>query len=828
MTASTSESSASLIICLPSFSSPSIAGHDCFSGSSPRALKICCRFATCCCVSRWCCCRSRCSFGSEASSWRFSSISRMVSSIVRAAPSLWTNSSCGVSMLAIRPPFVVDAGPLPGRRRAKRLPAPTARKLRAPLASGAVDRLSARPWIPIAALWLGLGGILAILTTRVVDWYVMTDEMLYERLAISIAQLHSPLPHIHGELIGNVNQLYPLLLAPLFDGTLVPSGLRDAHVLNAFVMSSAAIPAFLLARRVTNGSRLSYVVAVLTVCLPWIVLASFVMTESVAYPAFLWAILALHNAAIAPRARNDALLLVAIGVAILARTQFAVLLAIVPVALLLDRPAPRRVVSAHRLLAAAYAVLAVVGIVLAATGNLSRALGTYSVTAQGNVAPSGMPRSLLEHIAPLGLGTGIVPFVLGVAWLLASVVQERTRAQRAFASITGVAVVVLLLEVTSYDLRFGAGRLHDRYLFYVVPLLLIAFVAMLLELTWPRWAIVVGGALLALAFAVMPVISYGKFNVDSPVAFLNEALLGIAGSKSGVQLLLSFTTIVAMLLLLAGRRVAIVLAVVAIAAAPVQAAAAFTRLFGHDGTSGRPLTLDQSVVFDWIDRKAGSGRTVAMIPYPFLYGNYWENVAYWWNVEFWNSSIRRAVVYDGAFTGTPETFPKTVLTFNRKTGRANLSPSRDVAQAVAETRFRLAGTVLGEDRGVDLIQAERPWRAQWLAYDLYRDGWTIPRVDGTIRVFATPAQTAPEHRYLTVSVRAPNDAGRRVVRLRSNASSWSARVGEQPVSKQLALCVPADGYADVRVRAPRYSPIYGDPRSEGSFVSYARSGGVLV
>jgi hypothetical protein len=670
--------------------------------------------------------------------------------------------------------------------------------------------------------------VLGILTSRVADWYVMTDELLYERLAISVGQLHSPLPHIHGELIGNVNQLYPLLLAPLFDGALVPSGLRDAHLLNAFVMSSAAIPAFLMARRVTNGSRLSYVVAVLTVCLPWIVLASFVMTEAVAYPAFLWAILALHNAAIAPRARNDALLLLAIGVAILARTQFAVLLAIVPLALLLDRPAPRRVASEHRLLTGAYAVLAVAAIVLAATGNLSRALGTYSVTARGNVAPSGMPRSLLEHIAPLGLGIGIVPFVLGCAWLLASVVQERTRVQRAFASIAAVAVVALLLEVTSYDLRFGAGRLHDRYLFYVVPLVLVAFVAMLLERTWPRWTIVAAGALLALAFAFVPVISYGKFNVDSPVAYLNESLLGIGGSESGAQLFLSFVAIAVMLLLLAGRRVAVGLAALAIVLAPVQTGAAFTRLFEHDGTSGRPLTLDQSVVFDWLDRKVGTGGTVTMVPYPLLYGNYWENVAYWWNVEFWNESVRRAVVYDGAFTGTPETFPTTTLSFDRATGRANVSPSDYVAQAVAETRFGLAGKAIAEYRGVDLIRAERPWRAQWLALDLYRDGWTIPRVNGTIRVFAAPGQTDPERRYVTVSVRAPDGVAPRPVELSSNAASWTARVGAQPVSNQLAVCVPPAGYADVRVAAPRYSPIYGDPRSEASFVSYARSGGVLV
>jgi hypothetical protein len=691
-----------------------------------------------------------------------------------------------------------------------------------------VRRLAQRPWIPIAALWLALGGVLAVLTTAVVDWYVMTDELLYERLAISVGHGLSPLPHVHGHLIANVNQLYPLLLAPLFAGKLVPDGLRDAHILNAFVMSSAMIPAFLLARRVTNGSRLAYAVAVLTVCLPWIVLASFLMTETVAYPAFLWAMLALHNALLSPRARNDALLLVAIGVAILARTQFAVLLVIVPLAILLHHFAPRRSIAEHRVLTAAYGVIAATAVILLATGNLSRALGTYSVTAEGNIAPSGMPRSLLEHIAPLGLGVGIVPFVLGIAWLLSSLVQERTPAQRAFAAITGVAIVVLLLEVTSYDLRFGAGRLHDRYLFYVVPLLLVAFVAMLLERQWPRWTIVAGGALLALAFAFMPVVRYGKFNVDSPVAYLNEALLGIGGSKSGAQLLLSFVAIVAMLLLLAGRRVAVGLALLAVALAPVQTAAAFTRLLTHDGTSGRPITLDQSVVFDWLDRKVGRSNTVAMIPYPFLYGTYWENVAYWWNVEFWNESIRRALVYEGAFTGTPETFPTTALSFDGTTGRANVSPSRYVTQAVAETRFRLAGKVIGENRGVDLIRPERPWRAQWLAYNLYRDGWTIPRVDGTIRVFATPGQSSPERRYLTVSVRAPNDVGPRAVSLRSNAASWTGRVGAQPGSTQLALCVPPKGYADVRVTAPRFSPIYGDPRSEASFVSYARSGGVLV
>ncbi|HMI21993.1 MAG TPA: hypothetical protein VK496_03660, partial [Gaiellaceae bacterium] len=373
-------------------------------------------------------------------------------------------------------------------------------------------------WLPIGALWLVLGAGLAALTSQVADWYVMTDELLYERLAIAIGQLHSPLPHVHGELIGNVNQLYPLLLAPLFAGRLVPSGLHDAHILNAFVMSSACIPAFLLARRVMHGSRLAYAVAALSVAIPWIALSSFLMTEALAYPVFLWAVLALHNAAVSPSTRNDAILLVAVAASVFARTQFAVLLVVIPLALLLNRFSLRRLVSEHRLLAVVYAALAVVAVVLLPLGQLSRVLGTYSVTAEGNLVPSGTPRSLLEHLAVVGLGLGIVPFVLATAWLLTPFVRHRTTEERAFASVTIVTVLALLFEVTSYDLRFGAGRLHDPYLFYVVPLILIAFGAMLLERRWSRVTIIASGSLLAIAFSFLPVVSYDKFNVDSPVA----------------------------------------------------------------------------------------------------------------------------------------------------------------------------------------------------------------------------------------------------------------------------------------------------------------------
>src|SRR4029453_5770159 len=102
--------------------------------------------------------------------------------------------------------------------------------------------------------------------------------------------------------------------------------------------------------------------------------------------------------------------------------------------------------------------------------------------------------------------------------------------------------------------------------------------------------------------------------------------------------------------LMVGRRFALVVVLVGALAIPALAGGAFTRLLAHDGTTGRPNTPRQSGVFERIDPKVGADAKVTMLPYPILYGTYWENVAYWWNMEFWNASVRDAAVYEDAFT----------------------------------------------------------------------------------------------------------------------------------------------------------------------------------
>jgi hypothetical protein len=130
----------------------------------------------------------------------------------------------------------------------------------------------------IVGVALALGWILSLATARVKNWFVMTDELYYERLAVSVAQSGSLLPRLHGEVVSNVNQLYPVLISTVYGDGDVAASLEAAHRLDAFLIASTAIPVFLLARRVGVGLFLSLWVGALSVAVPWIVLSAFLLT----------------------------------------------------------------------------------------------------------------------------------------------------------------------------------------------------------------------------------------------------------------------------------------------------------------------------------------------------------------------------------------------------------------------------------------------------------------------------------------------------------------------------------------------------------------------
>jgi hypothetical protein len=688
--------------------------------------------------------------------------------------------------------------------------------------------------VPIV-LWLALGAGLAAITGRVTDWFVMTDELFYERLALSVVRLHSPLPRVHGELIANVNQLYPLILATVFRTGDVAQGLHRAHVLDAFVMSSVSVPAYLLARRVAGPMWAASFVAVLSVAVPWIVLSSFLLTEVAAYPVFLWAILAFQATVVAPSHRRDVVAAACIVLAIVARTQFAVLALALPVVIVLDRRSFRKALDEHRALALAYAAGVVVALVVIATGH--SVLGTYATTAHGNPLPLHIVSSFAQHLATIGLGLGILPFLVGGAWLASNAVRAPTRERRAFALLASVAIVLLTIEVSSFDLRFGGGGfIRDRYLLYIVPLILVAFAAALASDTWPRRSLAVPLVVLVYGFARDPLTLFDKLNVDTPVAILDNYLRDSLGGLGGARIFLIAAAVVGALLVLEGAlllrhaHLAVLMAVLTLIALPAETAYAFARLLRVDGTAGRSLTTSQANTFSWVDQTVGRNAHVTVVPYPTLPGDYWSGVAYWWDLEFWNESVDRSAWVPGQYGWTPATFPKLELHFDR-TGRASVSPPGDVVQAIGDARFHIAGTVLLNDRGVFLVQPVQPWRADWLTTGLYDDGWTKPHATARIRVFAYPGQTEDLTRSLTVYVRPPVNLPSRPFTLVSHtgnvAGTATGTASGTGAPTNVSVCVPHGGWSDIKLSTPGSSYVYGDPTSELTY-PFARHAGVQV
>jgi hypothetical protein len=679
----------------------------------------------------------------------------------------------------------------------------------------------------LVGLWLLVGTVLAVsFSGRIRDWSVMTDELLYAKLATSIAD-GSLRPSVHGAPIAVYNQLYPLLLAPLFGSLSPPDAFRVAHLVNAFVMTSAVVPAYLLARQVA-GRWWSLAVAALSILVPWMIVTGFLMTEVVAYPAFLWAVLGLQLAIADPSPRRDLIAVGALVVAVFARTQFAALAAVLPVAILAHevgyarslRGGLRAALDRHRLLAAVYGLGAVALGVAAVVGSLGRFLGVYAVTVEeGTLLPSGIWASAAKHLDAVAIGCGLLPFVVGGGWLLATAVRPRSRPEHAYATLALLTTIVLTLEVASFSVRFGDDAVRDRYLFYVVPLLLTATAA---ALSTARARDVAVGACAATAFfaATAAGLSFDTFTgvwIDSPASVLNDLLIeqsGGLGTGAFVALLGLFVGIVVVLALLFVPRMPLAVTVVSALAlfSVLTLRSEIDRVVGSTGLSGRPLAEPPGVVLDWVDSVVPADEEAALVSFPV--STAWDTTAIrWWDIEFWNRRVGRAYVGpDGNFAYTP--FPHEELVADAETGEIGADAAVGYAVvAPRDPRFQLAGQTVAENVELEVRSLERPYRLLWSTRGLHTDGWTHPNRPAYVTVYG------PGLTRVSINLRAPDSAPARYV----VSYGGERRAGTLPPgsvrTERVVACAPAEvritGTSQARLPAVQLSPTVQGTRRVG-------------
>jgi hypothetical protein len=355
---------------------------------------------------------------------------------------------------------------------------------RATLVVGAITLLAALVW----GRYMG----------RIDHWLVQTDELQFVRLAIGIGENHSLDPTLRGLPVSNWNQLYPLVLSPFYWLLDTADAFKAAHWLNALLMASTAVPAYLLAREAGASKLAGYLVAALTVCVPWMSLGDMLRDDVVAYPAFTWAVLAMQRAIVAPGPWRDALAVAGMVLAASARTQLVVLGPVFLLAIALHegvfaavapgaRPSRAEAIArvrGHWILI----VAAALGVLYKLAGGIDKVLGPYQETAgSGDLLPAGLPSNVAMHLSMVAVGIGVIPVTFALGWALGSAVRPESRERHAYAVLLLVTGGAAFVAASSFVLRNAGGNPYDRYFFYIVPLALVGMVLCINEARRRWW-----------------------------------------------------------------------------------------------------------------------------------------------------------------------------------------------------------------------------------------------------------------------------------------------------------------------------------------------------
>jgi hypothetical protein len=329
---------------------------------------------------------------------------------------------------------------------------------------------------------VGASAIIRLLLARLMQApWIVPDEIIYSELAKSIAA--GELPAIRGAQTWAFGPVYPTLLAPAWWlGADAEAAYRIALGINAFVMSLAALPAYGLARMMVT-QRKALVVAAFAVLVPSMAYTNVLMTENAFYPAFLAAAWAIARTLERPSVARQAYALAAIGLLTLIRVQgVAMMLAYAGAVALHTRlsvsPMDRRA-ALRRFAPSVYAlgvmVLTLPLVAVASGAGMLGWLGAYSGSF-GGLHPLELPGWFVVHVADLALYVAVAPFAATVVlcWLgLRRVSAEPVRLFTAIVVPTCAAMLTVVAVISaSVDVR-GHDVLNERYLFYVVPLLLV-------------------------------------------------------------------------------------------------------------------------------------------------------------------------------------------------------------------------------------------------------------------------------------------------------------------------------------------------------------------
>jgi hypothetical protein len=517
---------------------------------------------------------------------------------------------------------------------------------------------------------------------------VFNDELLYEKLSQSIAAGHGLA--IRGEHFFFPAPLAPLALSPAWLLDSMTDAYAVAKLINAALMSAAVFPAYWLARRVVRPSY-ALLTAAAAVATPAMLYHAYLMSEALAYPVFLLAVAVIVRGVEKPSLAVP----IVCALAIATRVQFLVLpLAYLAAVAVCERGRYRR----HLLPAS------LTGLLVAALVGIPGALGQY-----GEATHIGHTPGAVAHWA---LTTGsLLPFLLGLAIVPGAIFGLLLTWRRPLGVVTIVCTSLFLGQAA----LIAAGEAHrplERYLFYITPLVFLAFFSYAERGAPGRlayWLVTAVGAV-ALSLVSFPSLTgTGGFFFDAPTLSGFARAASVIGLDNA-SLLYSLAPLALGALALATRRAPHLVALVAIVISLGTGAGVYAtdRL-----TTGFTVRTFSPSPPDWLDR-SGLGETTYLV-LPNSDGFVGTSL------ESWNRDIRHVAVLDA---NAPDPFPTAVARVARD-GRLEIGGARTVVVNVTGSAIAFDGRAVAHPMGALIAyRLPRVAHVRWLADGLAPDGWT--------------------------------------------------------------------------------------------------------
>lgn len=601
------------------------------------------------------------------------------------------------------------------------------------------------------------------------------DEWYFTELARMIAHDFPAALWRSGVYLRGIERIDQLVLAIPYALLHTPASYEVAHVLQAVLYASTALPVWLLGRAAGLGRATRTLAAALVLLAPWAILSTSFLAEPAAYPAFAWVLCTSYYAAARPSRKVEVLALVALVVAALSRTQLLALAPVLPLAVLWQawrcelagtprgarlRALPMHLWRAHPIVTAV-TLLGIVLIIVSAAGVLpgggvARLAGAYGLPRlEAFSAIIGRDRYYASRAAT---GTGVLALVFGAAWVLRTLARAREAASHALAVVCALGIGGLALSLVN------AGT-DERYMFYAAIPIALAFAGELdsrlrdgRPSTGDAVAVAVGAlAVILLVESVTWPSSAQPYDYLTFTAgvFYGKVVLGRLGSvhvpllhPSAETLVQIGTAVVAAAWIATAYRSRLRRPAAVTLGAAVLAICGIELYYTlHKFTSsaaavpGGPSAHARS----WVDRSVPAGTRVGQLGIGLGVTSY---AAIWRDLDFWNTSVRVAVALQS--TGMPPVpldGGGAELTISSPSGELHTVPSGALEQTIPRyllvplqgtNPVEVEGTVIGHDPllPVELIRAHQPARVAWQVARTSPEGFMAPDLPAIATVYS--------------------------------------------------------------------------------------------